>query len=280
MHFDETDLYTGLATLHWAAISDTDPRLDQAFYQRVIEQQHGRALELGCGAGRLLLAYLAQGLEVHGVDRSGEILAVCRDQAAAAGLTPILFAQPMQCLDLPHTYRTIYIPCGSFVCVMGRVAALETLQRCYAHLEPGGMLAFNVFVADYDYAHPADRAAFPGPWQLKAEKHLPDGHRLRVFDRPTGLDPVEQIWMEERRYELYAGETLVQEEVHRGQGHWYFRNELLWMLQLAGFADVVVKGDFTDEDYNASHTWTMVFLASKAAARSERQPQAVPMNVA
>ncbi|MDQ6832027.1 MAG: class I SAM-dependent methyltransferase [Chloroflexota bacterium] len=263
MRFDEQDPYIGLATLHWAAISDTDPRWDQAFYKRIIQQNSGRALELGCGAGRLLLAYLADGFEVHGVDRSGAMLAVCRDQAAAAGLAPVLYEQPMQCLRLPYAYKTIYIPCGSFVCVMGRVAALETLRRCYAHLEQGGVLAFNVYLPDYDYAHPADRSTFPGPWQLKAEKQLQDGRRLRVFHRPTGLDQVEQIWMEERRYELYNGDALVQEEVHRGQGHWYFRNELLWMLQLAGFSDVIVKGDFTDEDFNTTHTRTMVFLASK-----------------
>ncbi len=33
MNFDERDLYTGLAALHWSAISDTDSRWDQAFYK-------------------------------------------------------------------------------------------------------------------------------------------------------------------------------------------------------------------------------------------------------
>ena len=28
MPFDERDLYTGLAALHWSAISETDPRWD------------------------------------------------------------------------------------------------------------------------------------------------------------------------------------------------------------------------------------------------------------
>ncbi|MFN8493372.1 MAG: class I SAM-dependent methyltransferase [Caldilineaceae bacterium] len=263
MNFDERDLYTGLAALHWATISETDSRWDQAFYERVIRQNKGRALELGCGAGRLLLAYLQAGLDVEGADISGEMLAVCRQQAAAAGLTLVLYEQPMQQLATPHRYRTIYIPCGSFVCVMDRRLALATLQRCYDQLEPGGVLVFNIYLTEYNYAQPIPAESFPLPWTLRAEKQLPGRQRLRIYHRVTGLDPVEQIEQEERRYELYDGERLLQTEIHSGQTRWYFRNELLWMLQLAGFTDVVVKGDYTDEPFNASHTKTMVFLVTK-----------------
>lgn len=266
MDFDERDLYTGLAALHWAAISETDPRWDQAFYRRIIQQNGGRALELGCGAGRLLLAYLQDGLEVEGADLSGAMLAVCREHAVAAGLRPVLYEQPMQRLEVPHSFSTIYIPCGSFVCVIDRASSLETLRRCHAHLDLGGTLAFNIYLADHDYSGRTEPGPFPGPWKLKAEKHLPDGRRLIIHDRPTGHDPVEQIWMEERRYELFAGDRLLHEESHRGQGRWYFRNELLWMLKVAGFSDVVVKGDYTDQDFNADHTQTMVLIATKGGA--------------
>jgi SAM-dependent methyltransferase len=265
MEFDELDLYTGLATLHWATISDTDSRWDQAFYKEIIERGGGRALELGCGAGRLLLAYLADGLEVEGADISGEMLAVLREKAAEAGLQPVLYEQPMQLLDVPGRLRTIYIPCGSFVSVMDRAAALGTLRRCYDHLEPGGVLAFNIYLADYDYSGNSNPGPFPEPWQFKAEKQLPAGRRLVVEHRATGLDPVEQIWMEERRYRLYDGEQLLQEEVHAGQGRWYFRNELLLMLQTAGFSDVVVTGDYTDEEFGPQHEKTMAFIATRAA---------------
>jgi SAM-dependent methyltransferase len=263
MEFDELDLYTGLAILHWSTISDTDPRWDQAFYKGVIEQGGGRALELGCGAGRLLLAYLAEGLEVEGADISGEMLAVLREKAKEEGLRPVLYEQPMQLLDVPGRFRTIYIPCGSFVCVMDRAASLDTLRRCYDHLEPGGALAFNIYLADYDYSGRTKPGPFPEPWKFKVEKRLPAGRRLVVEDRVTGLDPVEQIWMEERRYKLYDGDRLLEEEVHGGQGRWYFRNELLWMLESAGFSDVVVKGDYTDEAFGPQHESTMVFVATK-----------------
>ncbi|MFI5732114.1 hypothetical protein ACIA49_18465 [Kribbella sp. NPDC051587] len=76
---------------------------------------------------------------------------------------------------------------------------------------------------------------------------LPDGHHLEVAARWTALDRVEQTWHEERRYDLYDDAKLLRTEIRTGQGRWYFRNELLWMLQLAGFApaDVTTTGDLT-----------------------------------
>ncbi len=244
--YDEGEVFRGLAAEQWAASSVTDARLDAPLYRKVIQEQGGRALELGCGAGRLLLTFLAEGLEVEGCDISADMLAMCRRQAAVAGVTPTLDEQAMQDLDVPGKFRTIYIPCGSFVCVMDRQEALETLRRCREHLEPGGVLVFNVFPVPINYTEPpADD--FPTPWQAGAGTDLADGHRLQVSSRWTALNRVEQTWHEERRYDLYDGASLIRTELRAGQGRWYFRNELLWMLQLAGFApsDVTTTGDLT-----------------------------------
>ena len=46
----------------------------------------GLALDVACGAGRLLRRYLQAGLAVEGVDSSADMLAVCRQKAAADGL--------------------------------------------------------------------------------------------------------------------------------------------------------------------------------------------------
>ena len=57
MTFDEIDMYSGLAALHWSAYDD--PAWDHDFYKRVVEQAGGLALDVACGAGRLLRRYLA-----------------------------------------------------------------------------------------------------------------------------------------------------------------------------------------------------------------------------
>ena len=70
-----------------------------------------------------------------------------------------------------------------------------------------------------------------------AEGLLADHEYIDAFPLYPGEDPVEQIQMQERRYEVHDGDQITEEEVHAGQTRWYHRNEVLWMLQLAGFAD-------------------------------------------
>jgi SAM-dependent methyltransferase len=263
--FDEKDLYMGLAAFHWSRISIKDSRVDQAFYQNIIEQNGGKALELGCGAGRLLLAYLKMGLDVEGVDISPDQLSTCRRDGEAAGLSPVLYEQKMQELNLPHCYNTIYIPCGGFECVMGRRVALEALKRAYAHLNPKGVLALNIGRghANY-YLDPAEhKVKSPPEWEPRADHQLEDGRRLIVYNRKIYEDLLNQYAKRERKYELYEGDKLIKEEIHIGQTHWYHRNEILWMLELVGFSDISVRGGFTDEELNQDHIAQMVFIATK-----------------
>lgn len=264
MTFDEIDLYSGLAAQHWAAYDD--PAWDHDFYKRIVEQAGGLALDVACGAGRLLRRYLQAGLAVEGVDSSADMLAVCRQKATAEGLSPVLYCQPMQALDLPKRYACIFVPCGSFTCVMGQENALEALRRFNRHLLPNGVLAFNAYCGEWEEVYcknPEPAPAYPTAWRPHVVKELGGERRLVVERRTTGVDPVEQVVSEQRRYRLYNGEDLLQEEAHAGQNHWYFRNEMLLLLRLAGFEDVQVKGDYTDEDFGPQHTGTMVFICRK-----------------
>jgi SAM-dependent methyltransferase len=229
MTFDEVDLYSCLAALHWWAYDE--PGRDHDFYKAVIEQAGWLALDVGCGAGRLLRSYLRAGLAVEGVDMAADMLAMCREKARAEGLQTVLYKQPLQALDLPQRYAAIIVPCGSFVCVMGRDHALEALRRFYAHLLPGGILAFNVYLPDYDYSQPYNPNRYPTEWKPHVEKTYPEhpGRRLVVERRQIGADHVEQIECEERRYRLYQDDQLVAEEVHAGQ------NQLPFSVRCAFF---------------------------------------------
>ncbi len=271
MHYDEVDLYSGLAALHWSAYDE--PAWDHDFYKAVVQQAGGLALDVACGAGRLLRRFLAAGLAVEGVDSSADMLAVCRAKAAAQGLQPVLYCQPMQELDLPKRYDCIYVPCGSWTCVVGRDNAQEALRRFHEHLRPGGVLAFNVYYGDwgdFDYNSPDKVRAYPTEWAPHVVKELGGERRLVVDRRLTGVDPVRQLSCEERRYRLLEGETLLQEEVHAGQNHWYFAAEVVMMLGMAGFAAVEVTGDYTGGPFGPRHTGTIVFVGRKAGpARQE-----------
>src|SRR5215510_2816406 len=106
--------YRGLAAECYDLWFGDEPFWDQAFFYDRIRHNGGVALEIACGTGRLLVPFLRDGLAVEGVDASAEMLAICRTKAAHVGVTPTLYHQLMQDLDLASRYRTVFIPTCSF----------------------------------------------------------------------------------------------------------------------------------------------------------------------
>ena len=96
---------------------------------RLIEQHPGRVLDVGCGTGRLLIPYLAAGIDIEGVDSSKEMLSICRKKARRKGLNATLYEQRMQTLDLANRYSSIIVPGGSFHLITEREEAAEALKR-------------------------------------------------------------------------------------------------------------------------------------------------------
>src|SRR5438270_6436141 len=107
--------YRGFLASAWDLLrGDTSEWSDRPFYRNIILQSGQPALDIGCGTGRLLLDYLAEGIDIDGVDNSPEMLAICREKAQWLGLHPRVFEQAMERLELPRTYRVILVPSSSF----------------------------------------------------------------------------------------------------------------------------------------------------------------------
>lgn len=258
--FDEAELYSGSAALMWAAYDELG--WDHPYYKHVIVKNGGVALDVGCGTGRLMRSYLRAGLKVEGVDISADMLEHCRWMAKADGLSELtLYHQPMQLLDLPKKYSTIYIPCGSFACVMDRHEALNALRRFKAHLAEGGELVFNLFLEED--SKPGDASL--ANWTDWARKPLENGRTLFVDRRVLHIDYVEQAVTEQRRIWIVDGESRdlppLVEEIRTGGYRWYTRNEALWLCEAAGLVVEKVTGDYKDEPFDISHKGTMVFHA-------------------
>src|SRR6516225_8849018 len=89
--FDGSELYRGLAALHWASLDMSKPSRDLVYFQERVKEGRGPALDIGCGTGRILLPLLAEGCAVEGVDISEEMLACCQRRAVSFGVTPTLY---------------------------------------------------------------------------------------------------------------------------------------------------------------------------------------------
>lgn len=261
----------GIVAQHWAEFQNySADGPDIAYYQKFIESNGQPALDVACGTGRLLLPYLRAGLDVDGCDISPDMLALCREKAEREGFAPGLHAQAMHELDLPRTYRTIYV-CGSFGIGGTRQQDALALQRFYQHLSPGGVLLLD---QQMPYGE-----NFSWQWEfwLKENRHKglssewwPEGKRERASDgsdfmmrsRVADLDPLEQTLTLQMRAERWQGEQLLGEEERTLTSNIYFKNELLMMMKQAGFDEVTVRGDFTEQEATPEQG-VLVFIARK-----------------
>lgn len=117
---------------------------DVPYFVRHLSEMGGRILEAMVGTGRLLIPLLQAGLNVEGIDSSPDMLAACRRNCVARGLTPVLYEGSIENLNVSGLFSAIVVTLGSFMLLESRTAAIAALQACTKHLEPNGKLFVNL----------------------------------------------------------------------------------------------------------------------------------------
>lgn len=251
--------YRGMIAAAWDLLrADYSSWPDRAFYREVIARAGQPALDVGCGTGRLVLDYAASGLDVDGVDNSPEMLDLCRAKARDLGIEPALHEQPMESLDLPRRYRTIFVPSSSFLLLTDGADAAEAMRRFYAHLLPGGVL-----VMPFMFLWPGRRLPADGewtPWYVSGERARPeDGAIVRRHQRAR-YHLAAQLQDTEDRYELVADEEVISTEDHQRTpaARWYTQQQSIAVYESAGFTDIHAVREFTFEPASADdRIWTV-----------------------
>jgi SAM-dependent methyltransferase len=240
----------GLMARWWAEFNH--PQAEElAYYRRAIERFGEPGLDLACGAGRLLLPLLEAGLDIDGADVSADMLAQARRLADDRGLSPSLFHQAMHELELPRRYRTIYI-CDSFGIGGGRRDALGALARVFHQLEPGGAIVFSHGLPYGDEESewlrwlPGRHGDHPEPWPSSGDRRrMADGDELELIFREAAWDPLQQLSIREMRARRWHDGMVVQQDEHSLILGAFFAQEVLLMLEVAGFVDLEVQGGYT-----------------------------------
>jgi SAM-dependent methyltransferase len=263
--------YRGLVAQAWDLLrGDYSTWPDRPFYRSIIEGQGGAALDVGCGTGRLLLDYLAAGLDVDGVDNSPEMLAICRDKAAGLGIEVDgrLFEQAMQEMDLPRRYATIFVPSSSFQLLTDVREADEAMRRFVAHLAPDGVVVMSIMSKLWPGKAPPPQMVWT-EWANVGEAQRPDGRStIRRWIRAR-YDHEHQLEHEENRYEVVVdGEIAATESYGRSPAvRWYSHSQIEGVVRRVGLQRVRVTRGFTDEVATPSDTMFCVRGTRAVGAR-------------
>lgn len=257
--------HEGLVARWWAEFRHDGPEI--AFYRSIVSRSGEPVLDLGCGTGRLLLPWLRAGMDVSGVDVAPDMLAHCSELASTEHLQPRLHCQAMHELNLPGQFKTIII-CGAFGIGGSRAQDQQTLGKCFAHLAPGGTVALDHELPwaaggwrSWQNQH---KPELPSPWSNTGDRRgTADGSEMVLRTRVLEFDPLAQTTRREISAELWRDGHLLETESRSIRLNIYFRNELVSMLEQAGFVDIEVKGDFTDEVAQPYVHSTLVYLATR-----------------
>ena len=167
-------------------------------------------------------------------------------------------------LDPPRRYGSI-VACGVFGLGSTRAQDDEALRRLRAALEPGGTLLLDNQVP-YSNTNQWPRWTKPGRDELPSDwlPASPSGAppRTGASTRCRGrclVDPLDQSTQLVLRAQKRAGGEVVAEE-HRLSLRFYFRDELLLMLERAGFDSVRVEAGYTGAEPTADDDF-LVYIA-------------------
>lgn len=261
----------GLVARWWAEFNEPDDD-ELAYYRQAVDTFGQPALDLACGAGRLLLPLLAAGYDVDGADLSPDMLARAVELGLARGLTPTLHPMAMHELEVPRRYRTIYC-CDSFGIGGSREDDRLALRRVFDHLAPGGAFVCNLYypydgmdAAGWAQWLPAHRHEFPREWPSQGDRRLTSNdEEIELINRTVDLDPILQRRTLEMRAILRRDGEIVREEHGLLHENLYWAQEVLLMLANAGFGEVTIEGRYTGRPAGRSDT-AVVFVARKDAA--------------
>jgi SAM-dependent methyltransferase len=231
--------YSGIIAAAYDQYFGTEPYWDQAFYEQRLRANGGRALEVACGTGRLLLPLLRDGCDVEGLDTSREMLDRLRAKARAMNLAPVLHEAPMQDFDLPGRYRTVFVPAGSFGILIEPDEVRAALACFLRALEPGGEALVPVSEAN------ADDAPIPD-WRERRDVQVPEyGARLIAHERIAYEDQGRiQRWFLRYTVDRPGKPQEIFFREHRLRH--YPPQELRDLLAEAGFDGISMRRGYTD----------------------------------
>jgi SAM-dependent methyltransferase len=261
------DEYAGVSAILYDALSTGIPG-DADFYTEEALRAGSPVLELGCGTGRITAQVAAAGMQIVGLDRSPDMLAIARRKIDALGpeiaARVTLVEGDMRQFRLEQRFRLIMIPYRAFLHLLTPQDQRAALTCIREHLAEGGLLALNIFDPRLDII--VERMGGIGgahTYLWRELVHPENGHRVLVSDTRR-YDPAEQRldqwWIFE---ELDEGGAVVAKHYAPLALRYIHRYEMAYLLELCGFRVEALYGDLARGPF--CYGGEQVWLARRAS---------------
>jgi SAM-dependent methyltransferase len=217
-----------------------------AFYRALAEEAAGAVLEIACGTGRVTIPIARLGFPTTGLDIVPGMLA--RARSKSAGLPVRWVEADARTFTLPETFRLIFLTGNAFQAFVTNAEQAALLRRVRAHLEDGGLFAFETRNPLLPNTHTRE-GFFPiletrlepvaGPSFVDVEGHTVHETLTQVYD------PVTQILhlTSQKRWQDGAHERT---KTTRTALRYTFPQELAALLHYNGFQ---LERQYGDWDY-------------------------------
>jgi SAM-dependent methyltransferase len=212
-------------------------------------------LDLGCGTGGHAIPFTRRGLRVVGVDRSAEMLAVARRKVTKEEHDIQFVHGDITDIDLGETFDLVTIMFAVLGYQLTDAAAAAALRTAARHLEPDGVLAFDVWWG------PAVLSVGP---ERRTRTIEADGRRL-ARESSARIDLLSQIATVDINVRDLEDGSMT-DESH--EMRFFFPRELALLLGAAGLQAALLE-DFDDPGTPPDQsTWNVLAFAKLADAAS------------
>ena len=244
---------------------------DIPFYKARVPSPQARALELGCGTGRVLLPLAGMCGYIHGLDKCEAMLAVCREKLKAAGIPPEkarVEQADIARFDLGRTFDWIIAPYRVFQ-NLETDGEIEGFFKCVrAHLAPGASCVLNVF-----RTYERERLFQEWPRQEEALFHakVAGNRRVMFYERRPRIDKEKLILYPELVCRAYEGEALTEEAVLKIAMRCYYPQPFEDLIVSYGFRVIGRWGGYGGEPYGQGPELVVQFAKEESESQTERR---------
>ncbi len=253
LEFPESQYQHLEASLHDAFWDAEDARSEVALIAKTLEQNPGKALEIGSGSGRLLLPLLQKGHDIEGLEPSADMLAFCQKNADPAQ-PPRLHLSDLTSFQAEQRYRVIAIPAFTFMLMSDPRAAIEKIRKL---LEINGILYLTVFIPWSEiYRDQPENKWF-------TDKTIPlDDKKRAVCKTRYRIDQIAQTLERDHEYTIIDSKKRILDTQKLTQRLRYFwPRELRLLLEMHGFQILSETSDFTTGQQFHEETGIFTYIA-------------------